>query len=129
MPTPTPPIQRKKINDAVDHASPQPTEQAREEAEATTKDLLAPEPVAGGPGHQAAEHRADHRRTDEPTFHQSGQPEMLDNQVLGAGDDEQVVAEQQPAQRRSEAAEAQIQQAAAVGFISSEAGTFGAGYI
>jgi len=42
MPTPTPPIQRKKINDVVDHASPQPAEHARSKTEATTSTFLRP---------------------------------------------------------------------------------------
>ena len=107
MPTPTPPIQRKKISDAVDHASPQPREQASRKADATTSAFLA-EAVAGRAGQQASQHGADHGRTDEPTFHHRREAESLDDQILGAGDDEQVVAEQQAAQRRGERAEQQV---------------------
>jgi hypothetical protein len=42
MPTPTPPIHRKKINEAVDHASPHPTEHAKRKAEATKRTFFRP---------------------------------------------------------------------------------------
>ena len=104
MPTPTPPIQRKKISEPVDHASPQPTEQASRKNEATISTFLRPKRSLTVPGAKAAEHRPDHRRTDEPAFHQRREAEVLHDQILGARDDKQVVAEQQSAQGGGETA-------------------------
>ena len=42
MPTPTPPIQRKKISEEVDHAKPQPTEQTRRKPEDNNRIFLRP---------------------------------------------------------------------------------------
>ena len=42
MPTPTPPVQRKKINEAGDHARPQPTEHASRKNEEITNTFWRP---------------------------------------------------------------------------------------
>ena len=41
MPTPTPPIHRKKIKETEDHAKPQPTEQANKKNEAVNSMIAA----------------------------------------------------------------------------------------